>query len=47
MRGYTKEEIKEKAEHITELFSVRHIASQYPKAISGGECQRTEPDILC
>lgn len=54
MRGYSKKEIEEKTEFMMELFSISHIASQFPKNISGGECQRTalaralilEPELL-
>lgn len=54
MRKCSKEAIEEKTKKMMELFSIRHIASQYPPNVSGGECQRTalaralilEPEIL-
>jgi len=54
MRGCSKKEIDEKTENMLDLFSIRHIASQFPKKISGGECQRAalaralvlEPELL-
>ena len=54
MRRYQRKEIAEKTEYMMELFSIKHIAAQSPKNISGGECQRTalaralilEPELL-
>lgn len=54
MRHFSKKEIKEKTDYMMGLFSISHIASQFPKNISGGESQRTalarslilEPEIL-
>jgi len=54
LRGCSRKEIEEKTEYMMELFSISHIASQSPKKISGGECQRTalaralvlEPELL-
>jgi len=54
MQGYTRKEIDEKTGNMMELFHITHIASQSPKNISGGECQRTalaralvlEPQLL-
>lgn len=54
MHGCSKIEIEEKTEYMMELFSISHIATQSPKNISGGECQRTalaralvlEPEVL-
>ena len=54
MRKVPKEERRKRSKELMEMFSIEHIADQYPGTISGGESQRTaiaraialEPDVL-
>ena len=41
MRGASKEEQLQTADHLMELLSITHIKNQYPGVLSGGESQRT------
>ena len=54
MKKVPKEERHRRSKELMEMFSISHIADQYPGTISGGESQRTaiaraialEPDVL-
>ncbi|MGM0602031.1 MAG: ABC transporter ATP-binding protein [Bacillota bacterium] len=53
-KGFSKDEIKEKVEHIIDLFNITELKERYSKNLSGGEKQRIalaralvySPDIL-
>ena len=54
MKKVPKEQRKKRVNELMKMFSIEHIADQYPGTISGGESQRTaiaraialEPDVL-